>query len=272
MLYNAKSGIIPIDGTEMEYIRFGTGSKKLVFLPGLGDGLRSVKGSALPMALLYRKYTADYTAYMFSRKKKIPQGCSTKDMAAELKKAMEKLGIEKADVIGVSMGGMVAQHLAADFPEAVDRLALVVTCPYCNPIAKSAIEEWMSLAKGNEHLALMDSNLKLIYSEKYYRRNRWMLPLGAALSKPKSYERFFRQAEACLSHDSRDSLSRIKAPTLIIGGAQDRVLGGEASKELHDKIPGSKLRIYPNGNHGLYDEEKDFNDIILRFFSEQNRS
>ena len=105
MLYAAKSGI----AAGAEYIRFGTGKKNLIMLPGLGDGLRTVKGTALPMALYYRSLTKDYTVYMFSRKTELPAGHSTRDMAGELKTAMDALNIRKADVVGVSMGGMIAQ-------------------------------------------------------------------------------------------------------------------------------------------------------------------
>lgn len=268
MLYNSKNSSVNVDGSTMEYIRFGSGERKLIFLPGLGDGLRSVKGTAAFMALLYRKYSANHTVYMFSRKRQIAPGSSTRDMAADMKKAMDILGIDSADIIGVSMGGMIAQHLAADFPEAVEKLVLVVTSPYCNAMAESSIKEWIALAERDDYRALMDSNLRLIYSEKYYRQNRWMLPLTTVLTKPKSYERFFRQAEACLSHDTRERLGSIKAPTLIIGGAKDRVLGSAGSVELHESIEGSRLHIYPEGRHGLYEEEKDFNSFVLNFLME----
>ena len=52
MFFNAKSGRLELSGGKMEYIRFGRGEKVLVMLPGLGDGLRTVKGTALPMALM----------------------------------------------------------------------------------------------------------------------------------------------------------------------------------------------------------------------------
>ena len=269
MLYNAKNAAVSIDGSLMEYIQFGNGKRNLVFLPGLGDGLRTVKGTAAIMAMLYRKYSANHTVYMFSRKQHISPGSSTRDMAADLKKAMDTLGIDKADIIGVSMGGMIAQHFAADFPEAVNKLVLVVTCPYCNEKVENSIYEWLGLARSGDHRSLMGSNLKLIYSEKYYRQNRWMLPVVGTLTKPKSYERFYRQAEACLSHDASERLAHIKAPTLIIGGAKDQVLGCEASVELNQKIAGSKLRIYPEGCHGLYEEEKDFNSFVLGFLMDE---
>ena len=129
-----KNGCLSLDGSQMDYIRFGTGPRTLVMLPGLGDGLRTVKGTALPMALLYRVFTKDFTVYAFSRKNGLPRGYTTRDMARDQARAMEMLGIEKADIFGVSMGGMIAQWLAIDHPERVDRLILTVTCPRPNPV------------------------------------------------------------------------------------------------------------------------------------------
>ena len=122
MPYNAKNGTLKIGGTEMDYIRFGTGERILVMLPGLGDGLRSVKGTALPMAMMYRVLAGDFTVYAFSRKNVLPGGYTTRDMARDQAEAMGQLGIGKADIFGVSMGGMIAQHLAADHPEKVNKL------------------------------------------------------------------------------------------------------------------------------------------------------
>ena len=119
MFLHAKNGTISLAGDSMHYIRFGSGSKTLVMLPGLGDGLTTVKGTALPMAFMYRAYAGDYTVYMFSRRNHLPAGCSTRDMARDVKDAMEALDIQKADLIGVSMGGMIAQHFAADYPKCV---------------------------------------------------------------------------------------------------------------------------------------------------------
>ena len=83
MLYNAKNGTLKIGGSEMDYIRFGTGGKILVMLPGLGDGLRSVKGTALPMAFTYQVFAKDFTVYAFSRKNGLPEGYTTKSGQAD---------------------------------------------------------------------------------------------------------------------------------------------------------------------------------------------
>ena len=265
MLFDAKNGSLEIAGTAMDYIRFGSGQRNLIMLPGLGDGLQTVKGTALPMALMYREFGKDFTVYVFSRRHDLPGGYTTRDMAKDQAEAMDLLGIDRADIVGVSMGGMIAQWLAIDRPEKVGKLALTVTCARPNPILTGSVEEWVSLARKGDHGALMDSNLRRIYSEDYYRKNKWLAPIVGRLTKPKAYDRFFVQAAACLSHDAYGELGRIRAQTLVVGGARDLALGGDASKEIADQIPGAALRMYPQWGHGLYEEENDFNRLLLGF-------
>ena len=269
MLYNTKNGVLQMDGTEMEYIRFGTGKRVLVMLPGLGDSLRSMKGTALPMALLYRMFAKAFTVYAFGRKTELPDGYTTRDMAKDQAEAMVQLGIEKADVFGVSMGGMIAQYLAIDYPEKVEKLILTVTSARPNPILIESIEEWSSCALAGDHTAFMKSNLRRIYSDRYCRQNGWMVPVLGILMKPKSYDRFFVQAQACLRHNAHGELTRIKAQTLVVGGEQDKALGGEASREIAEKLPHGVLKMYPRWGHGLYEEAKDFNQLVFDFLMGQ---
>lgn len=268
MLYNAKNGTLKIGDTTMDYIRFGAGKRILVMLPGLGDGLRSMKGTALPMAVMYRMFAKDFTVYAFGRKNKLPEGYTTRDMARDQAEAMDQLGIRRSDILGVSMGGMIAQHFAIDYPEKTGKLTLVVTSSRPNPVLTESIAEWVSCAKRGDHTALMDSNVRRIYSENYYRRNRWLVPIMGRLTKPKSYDRFFIQAAACLTHDAYEKLHQIHAPTLVIGGEKDNSLGGEASGEIAEKIPGAELRMYAQWGHGLYEEAKDFNPTVLAFLKD----
>lgn len=271
MLYDAKNIRVKFPDGTMDVLRFGTGAQTLIMLPGLGDGLRSTQGLALPMAVLYRMFAKDFTVYTFSRKNTMPDGCTTEDMARHVVQAMNALGIDKAHVFGVSMGGMIAQHLAADHPERVHKLVLTVTCARPNSILQEAIGEWMACAQAGDHTALMESNLRRIYSEGYYRRNKWLIPVIGAMTKPKSYDRFLLMARACLTHDAFGKLGRITAPTLVIGGEQDNCLGGEASREIARAISGSALKMYPQWGHGLYEEEPGFNREVLTFLQKPAR-
>ena len=268
MVFHAKNGKIMLENGEMDYIRFGRGPRSLVMLPGLGDGLRTVRGTALAMAWMYRMFAGDFTVCMFSRKNDLPPGYTTRDMARDQAEAMGRLGIERADVVGVSMGGMIAQWLAIDFPEKVEKLILTVTAAGPNPVLAESIDEWVRLAKMGDHAAFLESNLRRIYSEAYCRKNKWMLPLAGRLTRPGSYDRFFIQAEACRNHNALEGLPRIQAPTLVVGGEKDKALGGDPSREIAGRIPNAWLRMYKEWGHGLYEEAKDFNRTVLDFLKE----
>jgi pimeloyl-ACP methyl ester carboxylesterase len=74
-------------------------------------------------------------------------------------------------------------------------------------------------------------------------------------------------AYACLCHDAYEKLEKIQAETFVIGGALDRTLGAKASLEIAEKIPNAELKMYEKYGHALYDEAKDFIDVVLRFLN-----
>jgi len=262
-----KNSTVVAADIEMNYVTFGRGDKTLVMLPGLGDGLATVKGTALPFALAYRRYGRDYTVYLFSRRENLAPGTTTREMAADQAAAMEALGIARAHVVGVSQGGMVAQYLAIDHPELVDRLVLAVTSGGPTPHLKEAVEGWMDLAQRGDCRGLMVDTAERTYSEAYLKKYRHLYPLLGRVGRPKGFDRFLIQGAACLSHDARGELGRIGCPTLIIGGGQDKILGPEAAPALAAAIPNSTLYIYDTLGHGAYEEGRDFHRRVLEFLT-----
>lgn len=263
-----KNGRLTLDGTTMDYISFGRGETPLVMIPGLGDGLKNVRGMAIPMSLLYRQFGRAYKVYMFSRKNRLSPGYSTRDMAADVRTAMDRLGIDKAHVLGISQGGMIAQHFAVDNPERLEKLVLVVTASRPNETLRATAENWMELARRDDYRGLMLDNVRTMYTHGYVRKNRWLLPLTGKFGKPESYEKFLIMAEACLHHDCYRRLPEIRAKTLVVGGERDVVLTGEASREIAAQIPGSRLVMYPQYGHGLYQEAPEFDGAVLDFLRE----
>lgn len=267
MFWKAKNGNIKIDDTDMDYITFGKGSKPLVMIPGLGDGLTTVKGMAVFMALTYHMYARDYKVYVFSRKNHLEKGYFTRDMARDQAEAMRKLGISNAMIVGVSQGGMIAQYLTIDAPDLVEKLVLVVTLSKQNEIVREVIESWIKLAEQGDHKSLMIDISEKSYSEKYLKKYRMMYPIIGKIGKPKNYDRFLVQADACIQHNAYDELEKIKCPTLVIGGEEDKIVGVNASVEIADKIKNSELYLYKDLGHALYEEAKDFNKRVQEFLS-----
>lgn len=266
MFYNAKNGNLKIGNTDMDYISFGYGKRVLIMIPGLGDGLMTVRGKALPFAWMYRMFAKDFKVYVFSRKNELEEGHTCRDMARDAKIAMDMLGIEKADVLGVSQGGMIAECLAIDYPQKVNRLILTVTVGRQNDCIQSVVNSWIELARQNKFGEVMKDVTVRMYTEEYVQKYRFMVPILGLYPAPKNPGRFITMANSCITHDVYDELEKISAPTLVIGGGKDRTVGPDAAGEIAEKIKGSELLIYPEYGHGLYDQAKDFNQRVYDFF------
>ena len=262
-----RSGSVKIGNTDMYYVSFGSGSKALIVLPGLSDGLATVKGKTWVLSLPYRKFSRDFTVYLFSRKNDMPENYSIRDMADDQILAMKSLGIDQAYVLGVSQGGMIAQYMAIDYPGIVKRLTLAVTASNANPVVKETVSHWIELAKRGDHTALMIDTAEKMYSQKYLQKNRKFFPLLAGFTRPRTYDRFLKNALAILKFDCRSELSKISCPAFIIAGENDHTVGNDAASDLNSRIANSTLYIYEGLGHGAFEEAKDFYDRVLDFCS-----
>lgn len=265
MLWNAKNGQVALGNTVMRYAAFGRGEKKLVILPGLSDGLTTVKGKALLLAKPYAPFLNRFTVYLFSRKDDLPQGYAIRDMAEDQAIAMKALGLNAACVLGVSQGGMIAQSLAIAHPEMVERLVLAVTAPRVNAVIEGCVKQWIGFAEKRDHKALMIDTAEKSYSPDYLKKYRKIYPVIGLIGKPKSYDRFLVNARAILGFDAFSALPGIICPTLIVGGAEDRIVGAQASYEMREQIPKSERFVYPGLGHAAYEEAKDFNQRVFAF-------
>ena len=106
-MYHAKNCYVKIDNTEMEYVTFGNGTQPFIIIPGLGDALKTVRGTAVPFSYMYRTYAKYFKVYLFSRKNMIPKDYTIADMADDQAKVLKTLGISDACVMGVSQGGKI---------------------------------------------------------------------------------------------------------------------------------------------------------------------
>ena len=261
MIYHAKSGII----SDMNYISFGSGEKTLIMLPGLGDGLSTVNGKAFILAATYRMYAQKYKVYIFSRKNFLPEAYSTRQMAKDQAEAMKALGLLKASVLGISQGGMIAQYLAIDYPDLIEKLILAVTSPKADEITQKVVGTWIDIAEKGDYKALMIDTAEKSYSEPYIKKYKILYPLLGKIGKPKSFDRFLIQANSCIQHNACMELEKIICPTFIIGGGCDKIVGTHAAPILAKKIKGSELFIYNDLGHAAYEEARDFNKRVLNF-------
>ena len=266
MFWRLKESVVAVGESTVDYAVFGKGKKPLVIIPGLT--LKDVKGAGVGLALMYRIFAKEYRVYVLDKKKDIPSSCTVSDLANDTALAMRALGISDAYVLGVSLGGMIAEELAIEHPELVKKLVLAVTASRTNEVIQSVVGNWISLAEKGDFGGIVMNMLDVMYSEKYRKRYKWLLPVLARLAKPCSEERFISLAKACLTCTAYDRLSKIKAKALVLGGADDKIVTAEASLEIAEALA-CEVHLYDGLGHAAYEEAKDFNLRIKRFFSEE---
>ncbi|MBR4224176.1 MAG: alpha/beta fold hydrolase [Oscillospiraceae bacterium] len=262
MLYTAEH-TIKVNGSDLSYIAFGTGDKALVIIPGLGYDY--IRGKGHLFAMMCRIFTGRYRVFIFDKKEDIPEGTTAEDLADDVAAAMMQIGIKKADVIGVSLGGMIAQYLTLNYPHMVHKLVLSVTLSRPNDTMKSVISEWTDLAEKGDMTAVAIKSMEKIYSKAYMEKYALMIPVMLSMTKYTSPERFIRLAKAGLTCDTYDRLDEIGCPVFVIGGRQDNVTTCEAAEDIARKLR-CGMYIYEDLGHSVFDEARDYNDRIFEFF------
>lgn len=262
MLYGAKEHTLKISDTQIDYITFGNGTKPLVMIQGLNT--RSIKGMAPALAYMYRIFVKEYKVYLFDRRVDIPADITVQELAEDIALAMDALQITNADILGVSQGGMIAQYLAMERPDLVHKLVLAVTLARNNNTVQTVIHHWIELTKQGKMRELVADMADKMYSERYMKRYRPMLPLLTLLQTPKDVSRFIALAKACLTCNTYDDLHKITCPVLVIGARQDKIVGSSASEEIAAKL-GCECYMYEGLGHAAYEEAKDFNKRVYAF-------
>ena len=217
VMSSTKGKTLYFNDKSMDYVTFGKGNQPLVIIPGLGDGVQTVKGMAMLFSITYRILAERYKIYVFSRINELKQGYTTRDMAADVAEAMETLNLDTAYVMGISQGGMIAQWLVVDFPERVQRLILTVTTAKPSQLARERIEYWQKLSQSGNFKHLMLDIAKHSYTQKSYQKWRLLYNVMGIFGHIKDKQRIDIQSVSCLKHDSLDFLEKINCPTLIIG-------------------------------------------------------
>ena len=253
---------------EMDYIRFGSGKKTFVIIPGLS--IHSVMGLEDMIADAYKDFAKDYTVYVFDRARNIKAGYTVREMAADTAKAMEALGIENANVFGASQGGMIAMYLAIDHPKLVHKMILGSTLAKPNETFNEAAGEWNRLAKERNETALVERFVDRVFSEgtlKDYREA--LIKMNMGITK-EEFRRIAILTEACKNFNCYEELSKIKCPTLVIGSRGDRVVTAEGSEEIAEALS-CEIYLYEDiFGHGVYDEAPDYKQRCLDFFAKDS--
>jgi pimeloyl-ACP methyl ester carboxylesterase len=191
-------------------------------------------------------------------------------MAEDTRMLMDALAIDQAHVIGVSMGGMIAQELTLNHPPRVRSLHLGCTFARPDRYASARADAWKEIRTHlSPEAALRAISLWLFAPATYNERPEFVEQvLQRALANPfrQSLTGFLRQREAIAAHDTLDRLAAIRCPTLITVGEADILVPPRFSRQLAERIPDAALEILSGVGHVYFWERPDaFNKLCLDF-------
>lgn len=197
------------------------------------------------------------------RSDKPPGPYTMKAMAADVIGLMDHLHIKAANVVGLSMGGMIAQEVAINYPERVLKLVLGSTFA-CQSEVSGPTEECASYAGQDAR------HFRIALASLAGRRSvgRFLVLALVRLISSYGMEGFKSQGAAIREHDTGDRLHLIRCPTLVIAGSRDRVILPSSSEFIASRLPRASLKMIENGSHSINSENRRrFNEAVLGFLT-----
>jgi 3-oxoadipate enol-lactonase len=191
-------------------------------------------------------------------------------MAADAIAVLDATGYERAHVLGVSMGGALAQIVAVRHPERVRSLVLACTACRQLPWRRELLEEWAHVARTRGMGAFSPFALRWVVGPRSLRRFSSVVDALGPLAGGRSADGFVAQVDAILAmpDDIRFELRSITAPTLVVAGTQDILTPLGDSEEIASLIPGAQLSVVSGGAHiFMFEQAALFNRTALDFFA-----
>lgn len=191
---------------------------------------------------------------------KVSEPASTADLAAATLGLMDKLGIEQAHIVGRSMGGAIAQHMALAQPARVRSLAFAASFAKFDPVGARAIENMQTLLRWRKNWAEWARfAVPYFVSPGFFNGNpdaiaRIERLVGDESRDMTSYDNL---ATACLRHDTLGRLGEIAAPVLVMGGRYDSICSMTAQEWMVQRLPKATLTVFEQSSHFFLMEEAD---------------
>jgi pimeloyl-ACP methyl ester carboxylesterase len=265
-----------INGININYKIEGNG-EPLVMIMGIASTRRAWLFQTPVFKKHFRVITFDNRGCGESDKPSEPY--SIRSMADDTAGLMDFLGIEKAHILGASMGGMIAQEMAINYPGKINRL--ILCCTMAKRTGPGGISDEPAKKLGynidysyNDLLSISIRNIMITLSELAFNRkiNRIIIvPIMKLWIRKQDISGISNQLKAIWEHDTADRLKLIKAQTLLMTGTDDKIINQLSSELLLKQIEDSNLVKYDGGSHAFFVEmRKRFNNEVINFL--QNES
>ncbi|HKN00333.1 MAG TPA: alpha/beta fold hydrolase [Candidatus Binataceae bacterium] len=260
-----------VNGVELAYELRGAGAP-LVMIHGAQGDQTTFTALATAFAANFQVLTFDQRGSGLSEKPDVPYSIAM--IADDTAALMDRVGFSAAHVLGVSMGGTIAQELALRHPHKVRSLVLGCTMPggpKSIRAARNALSAYStnSMSAEERGTALAEAAFTKGYIERHPEIITAMIE--ARRERPIDSTAFGHRMKAIAGHDAYDRLPQISCPTLVITGKDDALIPWENSRIIAERIPGAKLVVLEPAGHSFWvEQDKQSVEAIARFLSSQS--
>jgi 3-oxoadipate enol-lactonase len=258
---------VKVNGINVNYIEAGSGDPLLLIMGFGGDHL--AWGFQTPVfAQKYRVIAFDNRGVGQSDAPDVPY--TTRMMADDAVGLLDHLKIERAHVLGVSMGGMIAQEVALNHPQRVRSLQLHCTMARPDRYMHTLIEGWRTVRRKSTVEEWLRVLAMWLFSPKTFSERpefvETIIQTGIANPYPFTLTGFLRQGDAVRSHDTLARLAKLVPPALVSVADDDILVPPRFSRALAAAIPGATLKTIDGAGHCYFWERPDvFNAMCLEF-------
>ena len=261
-----------INDIDVNYRLEGQGPETIVLINGLADDLETWAFQVDDLlAAGYRVLRFDNRGIGASSK---PAGPYTSRMLADDAKALvDSLGITDFHLMGVSMGGMIAQEYALAYGS--DLRSATFACTYAapGPFCSRMFDMWAGMAPvlGVPYV-MRDVTLWAFTVPFFEQRGTELAEFETAMRyMDQPVHAYLAQLAVIQQHDTTSRLGQIAVPTLVLAGEQDILIPVSLSRRLHEHIPGSRWATTRGGHACLWEHPAEFNQTFLDFVKQQRR-
>ena len=190
----------------------------------------------------------------------VDEPVTTEDLARDTLGLMDALGISRAHIVGRSMGGSIAQHIALRAPQRVQSLVLCSSFAKLDPLGVRVLTNMREVLEwGGSWADHARHSVQNFVSAEFFNTQRDRVAqierlIGGETRLPACY---VRQNHACLEHDTLDELHRIACPTLILAGKKDPICSLTATRWMSERIPVAETVLFEHSSHFFLIEEAE---------------
>ena len=196
-------------------------------------------------------------------------------MATDVVALLDHLGVEAAHVVGLSLGGMIAQEVALAHPARVLSLQLHSTAGRSDPYLRVLLNTWRLVRAQLGREMVQQSMALWLFGRRSFAERSALIDMlmrqATAYSYAPSEVGFARQGEAVTTHDALDRLAAVTCPTLITAGEDDALLPPRFARELAEQIRHAELHIVREAGHmWCWEKPEEFNALALDFIAKHS--